>query len=103
MATITKEKCRVAYTISGNSPETQWFYESAGKSFKAGAALFFSGSKRLLQFPTATGLSRPDLGTSGIVGIAMQDAGSYTNSTTLVPVAVANDDTVFIANLAARQ
>jgi hypothetical protein len=102
MATITKERCRVGYTISGNSAETRVAPEGAGQSFKAGAPLFLSASGRLRVFPTGGTVSRPDLG-QGIAGIALQDAGNYTNSTTEVPFVVANDDTVFLSNVASRQ
>lgn len=102
MATIVKERCRVGYTISGNSPEVQWLYESAAKTHKIGAMLYMSASRRMVPLPTASGLSQADI-VHGIAGLAMQDGGNYTNSTTLVPVAVANDDTVFLTNLSARQ
>lgn len=100
MATITKEKCRVAYTISGNSPEVATAPEGAGCSHKEGAVLFLSASARLRPLPTAN-ISRPDIG-HGIAGLAISDGASYTNSTTLVRYTVANTDTVFVSNIASR-
>lgn len=100
MATITKEKLRVGYTISGNSPEVRTAPEGASQSHKAGAVLFMSASGRLRALPTAN-ISQADV-SRGIAGMAMQDGGSYTNSTTSVPYAVANDDTVFLSNIASR-
>ena len=102
MATITKERARVGYTISGNSAETRSAPEGAGQTFKAGAMLFLSASGRLRVIPTGGTVSRPDLG-QGVAGMALQDGGNFTNSTTEVQYIVANDDTVFLSNIASRQ
>ena len=95
MATLTKIRPRPAYTISGNSFETRVAPEGASQSYKAGAILTLSASGRLRSVPTTTGYSAADL-VRGIAGMAIKDAGNYTNSTTLVSYYVANDDTVFV-------
>lgn len=100
MATVTQAKARVAYTISGKSPEIRTAYESAGKTHKAGAFLYLSASQRLV--PLGTGaVGQGDI-VLGIAGQALKDGGNYTNSTTEVPFLVANHDTVWLANVASR-
>lgn len=100
MATLTKVRSRVAYTISGNSPEIRELVESAGKSHKAGCVMFPSASGRMT--PVGTGaVGRADVG-RGVMAIALKDGGSYTNSTTKVPMLIINDDTVFLANIVSR-
>lgn len=102
MATLTKERNRVAYTISGNSPETREGVESASKTFKRGCVLNLSASGRLVPV-TGTGQpSKPDFGVRGVAGWALADAGNNTNSTTKVKFLVANDDTVMLSNIASR-
>lgn len=100
MATFTRRRMRVGYTISGNSPEVRNLYEGASQTYKAGAVCFLSASKRMRALPTAN-LSRADVG-QGLAGVATKDAGNYTNSTTQVPFYVINDDTVWIGNIASR-
>lgn len=99
MATITKIPCRVGYTISGNSPEVREAPEGASQTYKAGAILFKSATA-LRALPTAS-ISRVDCG-QGIAGLSLADAGNNTVSTTLTRYVVANDDTVFLTNIASR-
>ena len=103
MATITKSRIQVR-TISGNSPEIREGFEGALCTHKAGAVLFMSASGRLRPLPTAN-LSRADVA-QGIAGVAIKDGANFANSNTTasrkVPFYVANDDTVFISNIASR-
>lgn len=101
MATLTRERTRVAYTISGNSPEIRQAPEGASQTYGEGAFLFLSASSRLRALPTAS-ISRADVA-KGIAGMALADGASRTNSTTMIRFTVANPDTVFIGNIASRQ
>ena len=100
MATLTRQRSRVAYTIGGSSPEVKNLTEGASQSHKAGAIMFMSASGCLRALPTAS-ISRTDVG-QGIAAMALQNGGSYTNSTTKVPFLVINPDTVFVGNIASR-
>lgn len=100
MATITQEQNRVAYTISGGSPEVRVAREGASQSYTKGQPLFLTAT--CLRAVPTTECSQADL-VRGIAGIANQDGGSYTNSTTEVEYVVANDDTVFMANVISGQ
>lgn len=108
MATITKARSRVAYTISGNSPEIKNLPEGAGQTYKAGAVCYPSASGRMLAKTNNNSTisvgnpSKGDFGGRGIYGIATKDAGNYTNSTTSVPFIIVNDDVVFLTNVVNR-
>ena len=108
MATITKQRSRVAYTISGNSPEVKQAIEGASQSHKAGAICFPSSSGRMIAKTSNSSTisvgnpSKGDFGGRGIMAVALKDGGSYTNSTTAVPFLMINDDTVFIGNVVNR-
>lgn len=99
MATLTRQRSRVAYTISGNSPEVRMFIESAQKTHKAGAFCYPTSSGRMIPVAGTSNLSKPDLGAKGLACVATKDGGNYTNSTTEVPFIVINDDTVFLGNV----
>lgn len=110
MATITKARLRVAYTISGNSPETKFLIESGAGStqWKAGAVCYPSSSGRMIAKTNNNSTisvgnpSKGDFGARGIMAVALKDSGSYTNSTTEVPFLMVNPDTVFITNVVNR-
>lgn len=102
MATLTRQRTRVAYTISGNSPEVRGFVESAGKTHKAGAFCYPTASGRMIPVAGTGWLSKPDLGARGLAAVALKDGGNYTNSTTTVPMVVINDDVVFLGNVLSK-
>lgn len=107
MATITKQRNRPAYTISGNSPEIRELVEGASQTYKAGCICFPSASGRMIGKTSSSSTistgnpSKGDFG-RGIMAMAIKDAGNYTNSTTKVPFYIINDDTVFLGNVVQR-
>ena len=107
MATFTRERVR-AVTRSGGPPEIRYFPESASRTHKAGCVMYLSASSRVIPGGVGIITNSADIGTpstssrGGIVGFALADGGNYTNSTTMVPVLVANSDTLFITNLVSR-
>ena len=91
MATIPKRAIDVAQTVSGNSPQTVRLPEAASQTFKKGALVALNASGYLAECgadPTA------------VCGVAAEDghngsaAGDYN-----LKLWVANDDTIFLANL----
>lgn len=96
MATITLRRIDVAYTISGNNPFTLVHPEAASQTFKAGAVLVRNGSGHVIEATSPNPVS--------ILGVAEADAANdavAANSNSRV--LVANDDTVFRANVSTSQ
>jgi len=87
MATITQQRARVAYTISGNSPQVVKVPEAASQSFKAGEFVYLASGKATICADDAT----------TIYGMAVADASGTTDAD--CEVYVANTDTVFEANV----
>jgi hypothetical protein len=107
MATITREPCRVHYTISGNSPEVREVLQGSLTTFKVGSVLMLTASGRVRRNAGVGQLSGANFAHGalyqGVAGLAMQDSSSETGtSTTKVKIAVANPDSVFIANVVGR-
>jgi len=87
MAVITQRRAKVAYTISGNSPQVVKVPEAASQSFKAGEFVYLASGKAAICADDAT----------TIYGMAVHDASGTTDDD--VEVYVANKDTVFEANV----
>lgn len=98
MATIPVRPIEVVKTMSGNSPFELAIPEAAGQTFTRGAVVTLDGNGRVIEATDPYPVRR-------ILGIAAQAASNYTSvgaSTDKVQVTkvwIANDDTVFIANL----
>lgn len=101
MATITQEKVRFGYTISGNSPEIINVPEGISQTFKAGAPVYL----------TASGTCKIMVGTAGTafdtirkryLGVALVNANNSTSPTATIPVLADNGDTVFLGNTVSR-
>jgi hypothetical protein len=93
MATRNIQPISVVKTVSGNSPFTMAYPEAASQTFKKGAVVVFNASGYIVEAGTDP---------VGIVGVAAQDAHSYSAVDSVknrVLVWIANDDTVFEANL----
>lgn len=100
MATITQQKARVAYTLSGNSPKVLAFAEGISQTFKRGALLQLtaSGTVKVMVNRTGTGF---DTVRKRILGLALDDAAQNATSPTTtrnIKVHIANADSVFISN-----
>lgn len=96
MATITEKRIDVAYTISGNTPQTIVTPEAANQTFKAGAILTLDAAGRVIEATSPNPVR--------ILGVAEADANNLAaSSTNLSRVLLANDDTVFRANVKATQ
>ena len=87
MATINQVPARVAYTISGNSPQVITIPEAATQSFKTGQFVYANSGKATACADDAT----------TILGMAAHDASGTTDAD--CKVYVANPDTVFEANV----
>jgi len=87
MATIDLRGCDVVGTISGNSPEIREYPEAASQDFKLGDFVYLVNGK-----VTVCGADP-----SSILGIALKDATETEDSS--IPVALANRDTLFEANI----
>lgn len=96
MATITLRRIEVAYTVSGNNPFTLVHPEAASQTFKAGAVLVRDAAGRVVEATSPNPVS--------ILGVAEADANDVAASATNNSrVLVANDDTVFRANVSTSQ
>jgi hypothetical protein len=112
MATIGKIKCRAYQTKSGNSPEIRWWIQGTAETFKKGALLYLTASNTVRYVALASGAGTGfDTVRKRIVGIALKDADNITLQATanagttkdyLIPVHMANSDTVFISNIISR-
>ena len=92
MATIAKRAIDVAKTISGNPARMLSFPEAASQTFKKGAVLTFNASGYVI-------VSASDNPTR-ILGVAAEDAHNATSDgDKKIMFYVADDDTVFLANL----
>ena len=89
MANVTLRAIEVAKTISGNSPQTLSFPEGASQTFKRGAFVQLDATGRVIVIASAT--------PAAILGVASMDATGTAGSDIIVWIA--NDDTVFVANL----
>lgn len=95
MATITLRPIDVAYTVSGNSPYTLVHPEAASQTYKRGAILVRDGAGRTVE-ATAPPIA--------ILGVAEADASNDpVQGNSNARIQVANDDTVFRANVTTGQ
>jgi hypothetical protein len=86
MATVTRNRARVARTISGNSPQVLKLPEAASQTFKKGELVYLNGG-----YVTEIG-ANPSL----ILGMADEDGhNGATDGLYNVFVVIANMDTIF--------
>lgn len=106
MATITQNKARALYTISGNSPKILYFPEGISQTFKKGALLYLTASGTCkVMVSGAGGGTGFDTLRKRILGIALADATNTTSPSTtsgFIPVHIADSDTVFLCNAISR-
>jgi len=96
MATITLRRIEAAYTVSGNNPYTLVHPEAANQTYKNGAILVRNASGHVIEATSPNPVS--------ILGVAEADAlNDAVAANSNARINVANDDTVFRANVSTAQ
>jgi hypothetical protein len=94
MAIIAKRRIEVAKTVHGNSPWTQLFPEAASQTFKLGAVVTL----------VAGMAQEAGANPTRILGIAAEDGhNDPIAGHSYLTVWIADDETIFVANLAGAQ
>lgn len=91
MATIPKKAIQIARTLTGGPAAVLEYPEAASQSFKMGELVYLVNGKVTIFSADGT----------KILGIALRDASTTTD--TAIPVALACDDTIFVANVDGSQ
>jgi len=104
MAVITQEAVRVAFTVSGNSPEVIHVPEGISQTFKIGAPVYLTASGTCKIMVSTAGAAFDTI-RKRYLGVALAAASNTTSPSAvsnLIPVAIDNGDTVFIGNIASK-